>query len=169
MDLNVLGNYNSSICLALRSGNRFASLALSIATSGGRLQVAGGCPLFVAQLYVMSFGKYEFCSTCAYFSFSISHHVERKAQREWPRRGCEDDAEDADETDERQTKNDRSGLQLRVAKLRRKCLQWGRQCIMKLAIHDLHTLHIHCGCLTCSNTIRYCFFSPFWNAQFIFV
>lgn len=100
MDLNVLGNYNSSICLALRSGNRFASLALSIATSGGRWHVAVGrglLPLFVAQLYVMSFGKYEFCSTCAYFSFSISHHVERKAQREWPRRGCEDDAEDTED------------------------------------------------------------------------
>lgn len=86
MDLNVLGNYNSSICLALRSGNRFASLALSIATSEGGREVARwqGATLCCCTVICYVFGKYEFCSTCAYFSFSISHHVERKAQREWP-------------------------------------------------------------------------------------
>lgn len=98
MDLNVLGNYNSSICLALRSGNRFASLALSIATSGGGSgrEVA----LFVAQLYVMSLANTSSVLLARTFRFQLAATTLRERHKENGPEEAEDDAEDTEDTED---------------------------------------------------------------------
>lgn len=90
MDLNVLGNYNSSICLALRSGNRFASLALSIATSEGGREVARwqGATLCCCTVicYVMSLANTSSVLLARTFRFQLATTSRERHKENGPKR-----------------------------------------------------------------------------------
>lgn len=92
--------------------------------AGGSWQLAGGCPLFVAQLYVMSLANTSSVLLARTFRFQLATTSRERHKENGPEEAAKTMLKTL-KTDER-LKNDQSGLQLRVAK----CFQWGRQCLM---------------------------------------